>query len=414
MRIVKFNAENIKRLHAVEITPDGNLVQITGKNGQGKSSVLDAIWMALGGSDKVPEVPIHTGETKGNIRLDLGEIVVRRTFSAAGSTLTVHNADGSKVTSPQRLLDALVGKMTFDPMQFMRMKPGDQAEMLRGLLGLDFAQSDERRKNLYDERTGVNRELKAIQARGEAITVPADAPDSEQSPTEILQKITAAETSNSRIYSAITTARENVEAHERAIVALQAAKDAVLVAERAVVDTGRHRDESNAYAISCGSIVDTAALRSQISDLERLNGAARAKKLFSDICADYEIKKAASDSLSQDIDSIDATKANALKNAAFPVPGLGFSETGGVTFNGLPITQASSAEQLRVSVAIAMAMNPKLRVLRISDGSLLDKDSLALIDAMATAGDYQVWIEMVDDSGQVGVVIHDGFVQEHS
>jgi recombinational DNA repair ATPase RecF len=42
MKITKLIAENVKKLSVVEITPDGNLVQITGKNGQGKSSVLDA------------------------------------------------------------------------------------------------------------------------------------------------------------------------------------------------------------------------------------------------------------------------------------------------------------------------------------------------------------------------------------
>lgn len=49
MKIVSLTAENVKKLTVVEITPAGNLVQITGKNGQGKSSVLDAIWWALAG-----------------------------------------------------------------------------------------------------------------------------------------------------------------------------------------------------------------------------------------------------------------------------------------------------------------------------------------------------------------------------
>ena len=49
MKIVSLEAENYKRLKAVEITPDGNMVVIGGRNAQGKSSVLDAIWAALGG-----------------------------------------------------------------------------------------------------------------------------------------------------------------------------------------------------------------------------------------------------------------------------------------------------------------------------------------------------------------------------
>ncbi len=61
-----------------------------------------------------------------------------------------------------------------------------------------------------------------------------------------------------------------------------------------------------------------------------------------------------------------------------------------------------------------MAANPKLRVLRIKDGSLLDEGNLALIGAMAEAGDYQVWIERVEESGTVGVVMHEGTVANAS
>lgn len=59
MKIIKFRADNVKRLTAVEITPDGNMVQITGKNGQGKTSVLDAIWWALGGKENIQGQPIR-------------------------------------------------------------------------------------------------------------------------------------------------------------------------------------------------------------------------------------------------------------------------------------------------------------------------------------------------------------------
>lgn len=57
-----------------------------------------------------------------------------------------------------------------------------------------------------------------------------------------------------------------------------------------------------------------------------------------------------------------------------------------------------------------MAANPKLRVLRIRDGSLLDKKSLGLIAAMADDQDFQVWIEAVDTTGKVGIFMEDGAV----
>jgi hypothetical protein len=92
------------------------------------------------------------------------------------------------------------------------------------------------------------------------------------------------------------------------------------------------------------------------------------------------------------------------------VPGLGFDDDG-VTYNGVPFSQCSSAEQLRVSLGVAMALNPRIRVLRITDGSLLDAENLAVIEEMADLQDFQVWIERVAEDGEVGVVIEDGAVK---
>lgn len=64
MRIITLKAENVKRLKAVEIQPDGDVVVIAGRNAQGKSSVLDAIWLALAGAAGAKETtrPIRDAE----------------------------------------------------------------------------------------------------------------------------------------------------------------------------------------------------------------------------------------------------------------------------------------------------------------------------------------------------------------
>ena len=55
MKITKLEIENVKRVKAVELAPAQNgLTVIGGKNGQGKTSVLDAIAWALGGEKYRP------------------------------------------------------------------------------------------------------------------------------------------------------------------------------------------------------------------------------------------------------------------------------------------------------------------------------------------------------------------------
>ena len=113
----------------------------------------------------------------------------------------------------------------------------------------------------------------------------------------------------------------------------------------------------------------------------------------------------------QRLASLDQTKVTALQAATFPIDGLAFDDDG-VTYKGVPFSQCSAAERLRVSLAMAMALNPKIKVLRITDGSLLDKDNLRVIREMVEAQDYQLWIVKVSDGEGVGVIIEDGMVKE--
>lgn len=117
--------------------------------------------------------------------------------------------------------------------------------------------------------------------------------------------------------------------------------------------------------------------------------------------------------LTTKLETLDADKRGQLSAAKFPVDGLSIDlvNEGGVLFKGFPFSQASSAEQLRVSVAMGMALNPTLRVMCIRDGSLLDEDSMQMLADMAEAGDYQFWIETVDTTGPSTIVIEDGHVR---
>ena len=64
-----------------------------------------------------------------------------------------------------------------------------------------------------------------------------------------------------------------------------------------------------------------------------------------------------------------------VEAADLPVEGITL-EGGSVYYDGVPFNQASDAEQLRVSCAIAMRESPKLRVIRVQNGEKLDEDSL--------------------------------------
>src|SRR5659263_55539 len=162
MKIIKLTAENVKRLKAVEITPDGTVQVITGRNAQGKTSVLDAIWLALGGgaASKSTLKPIRDGEDHASVRLDLGDLVVSRTWTGDKTALTVTAADGARYTSPQGVLDALIGRLSFDPLEFTRLSARDQVTALLDLVNLDVDLDTlaHQRQSAYAARTEIGRQ----------------------------------------------------------------------------------------------------------------------------------------------------------------------------------------------------------------------------------------------------------------
>lgn len=394
LRIVKLSASNVKRLRAVAIEPNGNLVVVSGQNGQGKSSVLDSIWYALGGASSHPAEPIHRGEKSAKIELDLGEIVVTRRFTANGTTLVVENADGARFSSPQAMLDKLVGSLSFDPLAFSRLPAKRQAETLRELVGIDFRELDRRRDEAFAERTQHNREAKALAARLEAM--PEVAPDAAPcSIEEILARRSEADRRNRDRQSwevLQETTRRRIEAIEEELAA--ARERLAMLAEKLQAAPPEE---------------DLATYDEQIRQAEKRSAILGQIERRKDVAACLEKETARAQALTEEIEEIDAEKNAALESARWPVEGLAFSEEG-VTYQGLPFDQASAAEQIRVSVAIGAALNPLLRVLTVRDASLLDERSLAALKATAVAHDMQVWLERIEQDATTTVVIEDGRV----
>lgn len=428
-RIIELRAENIKRLSAVHITPKGNLVIIGGKNGQGKTSVLDAITMALGGANEIPAQPIRTGQESAKIMLETDDLIITRRFTASGSTVVVENRDKMRASAPQAILDKLTGKLTFDPVAFMRIEPAKQRAALMNLVALDFKEEDAERKRLFDERTVAGRKLDDAVAVLHSLPAYPDTPDSEISVADTIVELETAQATNQR---AKELADEAQRAHEDAMEGAQSADviaQGIAETEQQIASLQKklstlkteHADqlrlvakliaeaEARAKTASGAPTVDVAPIREKLSTAEVTNRNVRAnakkkeqQKLVQDLSAQ-------ANGLTEAIQHIDAAKKKKLAEAKFPVSGLSFDDRG-VTFNGVPLAQASAAEQLRVSVAMAVALNPKLRVMIVRDASLLDEESLAHLEQLANEHDCQIWAERVGKGDRTAVIIEDGAV----
>ncbi len=430
MKIVKLQVANVMRLKVVEINPNGTLNIIRGNNANGKTSLLRSIQMAFGGKRAQPEKVIRQGEREASIVLETETLIIERRWTAeteamaAGESIEVRTKDGTKKTSPQKVLDALKSELTFNPLLFMRQEPKVKRELLRKLLKLDFSEADAKRQNAYDVRTQHNRKVVDLDGEIKAIhpdkvtAINVDALLAEQKRLEgsrlTQEKARSAfELATMAVDQLKNDAKATAEAiaqHEAAIAKLRV-RAQQLAEKTAAAETNLASQEIELDAMEP---VDKALeqLREKISAAGQVNERARAYEKRQALAAKREVEAEASVKLSAEITRLDDWKAEQLAAAKFPVPGLSFSDEG-VTFQGLPIEQASGAEQLRVSVAIGLALNPELRILLIEDASLLDANGIQLVAEMAAKADAQVWLECVGDEG-VGIVIEDGEVRAAS
>lgn len=405
MHIVRLEAENFKRLKVVNVTPVGSVIQVTGANGSGKSSLLDAIFAALCGEGASPEKPIREGEQSARITLDLGTVTVTRRYEQGKkSVLTVESEDFGESRSPQTLLNKLVGALTFDPLEFTRLKPREQHDALGRLVGVTdtLKRLDAERRTAFENRATVNRDLKAAAAECarlgsyEAVE-PVDV-------ATLMEEIAQAEATNRAIehqHAVVEKKKSRIAQLENELERLRAA---YAQCEAEMVATTQQLD-----AMVTGAVIDVAPLREQIVNAQAINAAVERNRQRDEARERHAVFVMNSEDLSIEIDAIDQAKADVVAAAPMPVPDLGFGEEG-ITYKGQPFEQASGAEQLRVSMAIAMAANPKLRILRVKDGSLLDSQSLAIVTEMVRGQNFQLWLERVDESGNIGIVMEDGEV----
>lgn len=397
MKIIELKSSNIKRLKAVELTIDDkqNIVMITGRNGQGKSSILDSIWYALGGGKIVPEKPIRDGQQDAEVSLDLGEYVVTRTFTEKGTYLKVSNKDGASYSNPQKLLDTVIGQLSFDPLEFSRLETKKQIEQLIKITGLDFSDLDQKKKEKEEERTFVGRELKAM---------------GEISPETVEAAKTAAVKPEINITELSGKIQELTESHQKYDNAQRFIQMNLEEMQKLEDRISQLKEANRNYQKTPKPEGDIAALQEQLKNAEQTNTEIRdAKKILAEAEARGD-KKIQYDGLTDELEGIAFTREERLKAAKMPIDGLAWSEIA-VTYHGIPFEQLSAAEQLKISMAMAMVANPKLRVILIRDGSLLDSENLKVIQEMAADLDFQVWIERVDDSGKVGIYIEDGEVK---
>lgn len=409
VKIVNLEAENVKRIKAVQIAPaETGLTVIGGNNGQGKTSVLDSIAWALGGEKYRPSAAQREGANtppRLHITLSNGLVVERK---GKNSALTVTDPTGHK--GGQQLLNEFVEQLALDLPRFLNASDKDKADTLLKIIGVgdQLARLDREIKSTFDRRTAIGQIARQKQAFAEEMLEYPEAPDEPVSAAELIrqqQEILARNGENQRKRARAAKLEDTVARLQTQVSDLQARLDeahAALIRAKNDLDTAHKssddlRDES------------TAALEANIRDIEEINRKVRANMDKARAADDAAAMQKEYDGLTAQLEQLRSDRLALLQGADLPLPGLGV-EDGCLTYQGRHWGDMSGSDQLRVSTAIVRRLNPECGFV------LLDK--LEQMD-LTTLHDFGLWLEQeglqaiatrVSTGGECQIIIEDGRV----
>jgi hypothetical protein len=406
-----FSVENFKGVQEITLSPTGTLVVIAGSNGAGKSSFIDAFVELFDpkGTRLTPK-PIRDGETEARAEFtdtDLGVRIVRTWRKDDAGKLEVFALDGAKYSKPAEVVAELTGGLIFDPVSFLNLDEKRQRDALLAKVDLPFdLDALEREKaGVEERRRDAGREANRLQGALSSMTNPLDAPDEEVSGTALLGEIQNAQDLERRradLRTWIEGGRAAAESIRRKIAELQ-----LDLANWEATEAARIEELDG-----LPQPADITALQAKLAAVDQTNAAVRTKREYARVEDEYAAAATAQARAQDDLDAIEDRKAEGLAAATFPVDGLSVDESG-VLFDGIPFKQVNTAAQRKVAFAIATAGTPKLRLVIVKDGDLLDADSLAAIRELAEDRGYTVLVERDrDESRRIGFTIVDGALAE--
>lgn len=417
MKITKLELENVKRVKAVEIVPaQAGLTVIGGKNGQGKTSILDAIAWALGGEKFRPTNEQREGSVlppRLHVELDNGIIVDR---DGKNSALRVTDPSGKR--AGQTLLDEFVEKLALDLPRFMAQTGKEKAMTLLRIIGKEeeVKRLDDQEQQLYNRRHALGQIADQKKKYADEMASFPGVPEAPVSAGELIERQQAillrnAENQKKRAQVDILVQRhgvlaQRIEALNAQIIELarqkkeaeEAWKQTQQDLETAKMDAVQLRDES------------TAELEESIHNVEEINRKVRANLDKEKALEDAAALRAQYDAMTADIESVRQERHDLLQGAALPLPDLTV-ENGELLYHGKAWDCMSGSEQLRVAVAIVRAINPKCGFVLMDRMEAMDTDTMAEFGAWLEAEGLQAICTRVSTGGECQIIIEDGTVK---
>ena len=404
VKITQLEAENVKRIRALTLTPAANgLTVIGGRNNQGKTSSLDAIVWALGGERYRPSQAGREGSAiPPRLRLELSNgIVVER--SGEKGTLKVTDASGRK--AGQQLLNSFVEQLALDMPRFMQSTSKEKASVLLRVIGLEeqVEALERREKEVYAQRRTIGQLADQKGKYARELPFWPDAPEEPVSALALIQ----------RQQDILARNGENQRKRERA----KKLAEQLAIARQQLEEAQRRYDQ---LVLDCetaqSSALDlldesTEELERDLQDIEAVNSKVRVNQDRARALAEareYSDRYAA---LTEELEAVRRQRTDLLQGAELPLPGLSV-EDGELTYQGRPWDCMSGSDQLKVSAAIVRALKPECGFVLLDKLEQMDLETLGEFSAWMEAEGLQGIATRVSTGGECSIIIEDGRAAE--
>lgn len=416
--ITALEAENVKRIKAVALTPaPTGLTLVGGNNNQGKTSVLDALAWALGGERFRPTAAQRDGAVAPahlKVTLSNGVIVERKGKNAS---LTVTDPTGRR--SGQQLLNAFVEPLALDLPRFMDASDKEKADILLRIIGIgaELHTRDLEIKGLYDKRTFTGQLAAQKKHFAEEMISYPEAPDEPVSASELIrqqQDILARNGENQRLRAQYAELEQQVQ---QCVDELKRTRERIATLQQLADELdAKHtklfnQRETARKTVSQLQDESTAELEASIRDIEETNRKVRAnleKSRAEDEAAQYASEY---DRLTESIQQKRADRMALLNGADLPLPGLSV-EDGVLTYNGKRWRDMSGSDQLRVAAAIVRRLNPDCGFVLLDKLEQMDMTTLQEFSAWLEAEGLQAIATRVSTGSECQIIIEDGMVKD--
>ena len=411
IKINTLEFENTKRIKAVKMSPSANgLTVIGGRNGQGKTSILDSIAWALGGEKYRPTSAAREGSVTPpalRITLNNGLIVERK---GKNSSLKVIDPNGNK--GGQQLLNEFVSELAIDLPKFLNANNKEKAQTLLQIIGVgdELFRLEKEETELYNKRHLLGQIADQKKKFADEQPYFADAPKELVSASELIrqqQEILARNGENQRLRQE----RDRLEAKEKAIeTAIEEVKAKLYDLGKQQADVLEKLETANK---TTAELVDesTEELERNIENIELINTRVRAN--MAKEMAEEEAKKykADYDDMTDEIESVRREKIDLLNRADLPLPGLSV-ESGELLYQGKKWDCMSGSEQLKVATAIVRKLKPQCGFVLIDKLEQMDMDSMNDFGAWLEAEGLQAIATRVSTGSECSIIIEDGIAVE--